>query len=66
MDVLKYWKLQIILYVHLVHVTKISQSFNPEIQMPYEKISGSSTTEINKMNREIFSKIVRQNVLTEV
>ena len=45
---LKYWKLQIILYVHLVHVPHISHGFNPEIQMPYEKISGSSTTEINK------------------
>ena len=49
MDVLKYWKLQIIFYVHLVHTRQTLQSFNPEIQMPYEKISGSSTPEINKI-----------------
>ena len=49
MDVLKYWKLQIIVYVHLVQIRQTLQSFHPEIQMPYEKISGSSTTEITKI-----------------
>ena len=33
----------------MLHLLTITESFNPEIHMPYKKISGSSTTEINKI-----------------
>ena len=48
MDMLSY-KVRIICYVHFLQMLEIKQSFNPEIQMSYKKISGSSTTEINKI-----------------
>ena len=38
---------QILFSVQFLLLPMISESFNPEIQMPYKKILGSSTTEIN-------------------
>ena len=49
MDVTVFNIVQILLIVQLLHLPIISESFNPEIQMPYKKISGSSTKEINKL-----------------
>ena len=50
-----------------------TNGFIPEIQMPFKKISGSSTTEISKLGSTLVCKeerdslrIVQQNVSTEV
>ena len=49
MDVSTFKISQILFSLQILLFQMISESFNPEIQMPYRKISGSSTTEINKI-----------------